>query len=43
MNKEKEALIKILELYAATINSGIVEGYHAFVDNSGAIPQLCIN
>lgn len=41
MNKDKENLIAILNAYAAGINESI-SGYHALVDVSGDIPQLCI-
>lgn len=41
MNKKQEDLIKILEAYAAGINGAFL-GYHATVDESGAVPQLSI-
>ena len=41
MNENKKDIIKILEVYAAGINGAFI-GYHAFVDISGDIPQLCI-
>ena len=41
MTKAKETLILILEVYAAGINESM-GGYHASVDASGDVPQLCI-
>ena len=41
MNKEKEYLLGTLERYATEINESVA-GYHAMIDNSGAVPQLWI-
>ena len=42
MNKGKENLIRILQVYAAGINAS-VKSYHASVDISGKVPQLVIS
>lgn len=41
MNRNQEDIIKILKVYAAGINGAFL-GYHAIVDESGAVPQLSI-
>ena len=41
-DKEHEYLIGMLKQYAHEINQ-YMNGYHAIIDNSGAIPQLIIS